>query len=180
MKKIKFIVLALLLVALVLIVVNYKRGDYNTYKNENWSFQISYPTDWIQQLINESEEGVIIGFFSPQEDSEDTFSENVSITATIKDLSKDFETLVEEGIENLKQEEYRSKIEHSKVKLAGLSGYKISYIETSPDANELQFLHYWLEGKDNKVYILIYNAETNKYSKYWKKAKKSINSFKIL
>ena len=179
MKKIKFIVLALVLAALVLIVLSYKKEDYNIYKNESWSFQISYPTDWIQQLINEAEEGVIIGFFSPQEDSEDTFSENVSVTATIKDPSKDFEMLVEEGLENLEQEENRSAIENSKVKLAGLSGYKIFYTETS-DESELQFLHYWLEGKNEKVYIVIYSAEISKYSEYWKKAKKIIDSFKIL
>lgn len=169
----------LLLVGLVLIGGGCGKEDYNIYKSEKWGYQIAYPFDWTTQLLQDNEQGMIIVFMSPSGGEGDKFSENVSAIATTKGASEDFDEEASKGIETLDKDESKDLIEDSKISLAGLSGYKIIYSETT-DKGEFQYLQYWLEGEENRVYMIMFTAEKDKYSEYLKQAEKIIDSFKVL
>lgn len=186
------IILVLILAALILIGVGYKKEnsekpeeekdeeekfeDYLNYRNEQWEFEIKYPKDWDKQ--EESLDiGFTVGFLTPQENLDDLTRENVVVFASMPE-PQDFDDLMAQAIEEIPKDPNANLIDYSKVIVSGYPGYKLSYSYADYYSGKLQSLHYFINAGD-KWYQVLYVALESTYSQYLPQAQIIIDSFVI-
>jgi hypothetical protein len=186
------IILVLILAVLVLIGVGYKKEnsekpeeekneeekfeDYSDYKNEQWDFEIKYPNDWGKQEET-LDAGFAVSFLAPQETSDDSAWENVTVLALMPE-QQNFDELMAQTIEEIPKDSNANLMDYSKVIVSGYPGYKLSYSYVDYYSGKLQSLHYFINAGD-KWYQILYVALESTYSQYLPQAQTMINSFVI-
>ena len=188
MRKLKFIIVpVLLLAALVLIGASCgeeerrksrdedeDEEEYLTYENERWGFEIKYPEDWKKEEEEEDygfDEFAVI-FTTPPEDEDDEIKENLLVYASTAP-SDDFDELMADLIADLSGDSYVTLLGYKKVMISGYQGYEASYIY-----EDIQYLHYFINAGDT-WYQVLYVALESTYSKYLDQVETMIDSFEI-
>jgi len=151
--------------------------NYSLYENKSWGFEIKYPDDWEKEVIANEYNGMAVGFLSPLENDEDNFQENIVVIAA-EPNPDDFDELMEEAIESLRDYEYGELIDSSEKTISSYPGYELIYTDSYSGEIKKQ-LHCFINASD-VWYQILYTADENKFIKYLARAKTVINSFKII
>jgi len=150
--------------------------DYSLYKNKDWDFEIKYPNDWEKEIITDEHSGTAVAFLSPLKDDKDNFQENVVVIAA-ESKPGDFDELMQEAIESLKNYKHEKLVSHSKKIISGYSGYELVYIDDYSGGVKKQ-LHCFINA-DDVWYQILYTADEGNFVEYLAWAEIIINSFKI-
>jgi len=154
--------------------------NFLTYENSTYGIKIQYPSNWNEEQngTKQDTETDIVTFNPPASNS------NASLDITIDDISDEkgisLAQYAGDSLIDLKQSLKNFKLVGSTTTgnvLSGLPAYKSVY--TSVDGNTM--LKDMETGviKDDKAYILTYEAGTNEYDKYLPIIQQLINSFQI-
>lgn len=136
---------------------------------------IQYPKTWQLDPKQDPITGSLATFLSPKEDNSDIYIENLSLT--VNNLPVTNATL-DEYTKEIKQYNRDAVIlEEANTTLANRPAYQIVYTKKE-GGRSLKRLQVWTV-KDNKVYVITYTAESDKYSNYLAIAQKMISSFEI-
>lgn len=144
-----------------------------TYINQDHNIKINYPLDWEKQ---EGTFGTTVMFISPLEDDSDQFRENLNII--VQDISSQPMTLseyAEISIGEIKQFITEAEILSSTEKR---DSYEIVYT-----GKQGEFSLKWMQTiiiQNNKVYVISYTAEPDKYDNFMELIQKMIDSFEVI
>jgi len=151
-----------------------------TYQNSSYGIQIQYPSDWDKQEngTRQDTQTDVVTFYPPAENT------NASFDVAIDDISDEkgitLSQYSSDDIASSKQSVKDFKLVESStngVFLAGLPAYKI--VSTSTDqATSLKTMEIGTI-KDEKVYIITYEAGASEYDKYLPTILGMISSFTI-
>ena len=153
-------------------------NNFRTYQNPDYAIKMQYPSDWSVSKSGLKDYTNVIAFYSPLENISDIFPEHLtlSITSYSQHITlQKFNTVLNS---TLKQPGVKI-IESSPTTLAGNPAYKIVFLP--PTANiplKFETMLVWAV-KNDKVYIMSYNAEAARYSTYLPTIQKMIDSFEI-
>ena len=148
--------------------------EFLIYEDLNEGIRIKYPENWLKQG-----EGKKITFYSPQEGKNDPYIEHVTVitwdydeTISIKDIDNQFFEII-------------NTLPSSSIIIKGediLSSYPANYVVfTAVDDLGLEKKLKWIwTVKDNKLYIIQFNADINKYDTYLGSVNKMIDSFEFI
>ncbi len=168
--------LSFLLILFICIFQIKAQSNQKTLKGND--FQINYPEQW---EVNQSGlMGSIFFIFSPLDDSTDKFRENINLVkqdlSGIKMSLDDFVILSEKQLKTIITD---AKIIQSKRITKNNNEHHLIILEGKQGFFHLKTMqYYWIN--DNKAYILTFTAEADKFDNYFPKAKKIMDSFKIL
>ena len=145
--------------------------------NLEHNISIKYPTTW-EKVVAKMD--TIVTFLSPLEHKLDIFRENLTVMMHDRFIQpKNLKTFIEIHIEQLKDGVLDFQlIKKKKIKISNLSAYSVVYMGKRRDFDVKIMQNYVV--KDNKIYLLTYLAETDKYDLYLKIIKKMIKSFSFL
>lgn len=159
-------------VLFIVMIGNVYAEEWKTYTSPTCNFTIAYPVDW--QII---EQANAIAIVSPQENSQDNFSENVTITVDKSDAKfYSLDKYVELGLQDLKNEPFFRLEEKGEIIISGKRA--IFFISTGVGQGKGKSKQYVLSDNLTK-YIITYTASKNKYDKFLKQAEQIMNSIKI-
>ena len=149
----------------------------NFVDNLKHGISIKYPSSWEKK--EEIMDAVVI-FLSPTENMEDKFRENLSIM--IKDLYMqkcDFYDYLSFSIEQLRDAilEFHL-LDKTPTKLSKIPAYRIIYSGKREQIDVKIMQNYAINN--NKVYIITYTAEKDKFDEYLKIVLKMIKSFRMI
>jgi eukaryotic-like serine/threonine-protein kinase len=148
-----------------------------TYQNSSYGIRIQYPSDWEKQEngTKQDTQTNVVTFF-PQ-------ASNASFDIAIDDITEKGITISQysgNSIDDLRQSAKDFKLVESNttgVFLAGLPAYKLVYTSTD-QTNNLKTMEIGAI-KDNKAFVVTYEAGTAEYDKYLPRILGMISSFTI-
>lgn len=151
-----------------------------TYDDPNSGIKIKYPKNWTKQATANSITGTEVRFFSPKEGAGDPFQENLSVEiqdlsaqpVTVQQYTKDALKAIYQFVPNAK-----ILIELKDQNIGNSSGYQVVYTGRDGGQN-LKRMQMWAV-KNNKAYVLTYEAEEQKYLEFLPVAQKMIDSVEI-
>jgi serine/threonine-protein kinase len=150
---------------------------FSTYSNQEYGIKINYPEGWsTRQRDDFFTVGII--FISPDEELQDNFQENVSVM--IEELSSPL-SLTEytnQSIEEIKKLSDPNLTSATVTTLADREARKVIY-RGEEAGNSLQRMQIWTIA-NNRVYIITYTAESQKYEKFSQIVEEMLNSFAII
>lgn len=153
-------------------------NNFRTYQNPDYAIKMQYPSDWSASKSGLRDYTNIIAFYSPLENISDVFPEHLtlSITGYSQHITlQKFNTV----LNNTLRQPGIKIIESNPTTLAGNPAHKIVFL---PPTNNVPFkfetMLVWTV-KNDKVYIVSYNAEAARYPTYLPIIQKMINSFEI-
>ena len=166
--------------AVVAIIILWPKDNLLTYANSAHGVSVKYPQLWTKTETLDPITGSLATFMAPvQVNNSDVFQENLRII--VQNLAGKNVTLAEytqTSIEEIKLFSPDAEIvEQRNTQLANEPAHQVVYTGKE-EGYTLKHLQIWTI-KDNKVYIITYTAELNKYSDYLKTVQKMINSFEI-
>lgn len=169
--------LVLLILAMLAGTVAAEEGALQTYSDAGNKFALEYPATW-EVHENASGAGVII--LSPLENQDDRFSENINVM--VQDLSPQpmtIEEYTELSTDQIAQVLTDGKVIEAKpVTLAGHDGYQLIYAGKQGDFSLKWMCRYAIV--DNRVYLVTYTAEEDKFDVYLKDMEQIFASFTLL
>ncbi len=146
--------------------------NYISYKNFIYGITLERPKNWSIQEENDFLYPGII-FRSPKENDADIFQEQVKLYIEQLAIPLSLNEYTEQAVQQIVSS--NSIIEPSQnINVANREGKKVIY----QDPNEIKHLKVWTI-KNQKVYILTYTAEADKFRKFVKQAETIINSLEI-
>ncbi|NJR21810.1 MAG: protein kinase [Richelia sp. CSU_2_1] len=152
-------------------------GNFASYENLENRFKISYPDNWDKQEESNPISKEVVQFISPLESNADSFQERLIVTVepsgdrTLEDYAK----LSKQEILKL---DLNAKItKEGAFTIARKSGYRIVYTTKMGD-RELKKLEA-LTLKNDKAYLITYEAESGNYEKFLPVVEKAIKSIEI-
>ncbi len=158
-------------------ILSFSQVKNDTFKGTNYNIQ--YPSTW--SLDTSKLMGTSFFLFSPLENKEDKFKENVNLL--VQDLGsedigiRDYKEITENQFKQLPSANikvFESSIQKGKKK----DFYKVSYAMTQ---NGFRLKIYALcYIQDNKAYLLTFSAELNKYEKFKTVGEEIVNSFRLI
>jgi len=151
-----------------------------TYAAPNSGIKIKYPKTWTKEETTNPITGTVVRFSSPKQGDRDPFQENLSVE--IHDLSAEPVTDQQFTKEALKQiyqfvPNANIIIELKDQNIGNSSGYQVVYTGRDGKQN-LKRMQMWAV-RNNKAYVLTYEAEEQKYLQFLPVAQKMIDSFEI-
>ena len=177
-----------------------------TYQNPDYGIKIQYPNNWTfseeygsivkfgQQKYLQMDDGSFVAFYSPLENSNDTYLANLRVYA--KDLPLEIEKLSGKShlaLLDLYSIYFSQFLQHSNFTIVGPSSKTLLGIDNKTAAYEIQYMT--RDGKqkeqeqqsmldtftiyNNKIYGLRYTSESNKYLEYLPVVKAMTQSFEI-
>ena len=165
--------------AVVATIILWPRDNLLTYDNFTYGVSVKYPQLWTKTETLDPITGSLATFMSPQANGTDVFQENLRLI--VQNLAEKNITLAEytrTSIDEIKLFSPDAEIiEQSNTQLANEPAHQVIYTGKE-EGYTLKHLQIWTI-KDNKVYIVTYTAEINKYSEYLRTVEKMINSFEI-
>jgi hypothetical protein len=163
-------------------------ADFLTYENATYGVTIQYPSNWLVQTTDFPGDPLtqIVGFFSPLESRIDTYEERLWIAQEQQSFSEDFdlEQYAEQIVSNYNSTLIDFNIEEIELETARLGNndspaYMIVYTETlQPENINLKTLEIGTLV-DDKLYIVMYHAETERYDQYSPIIEEMINSVEL-
>jgi serine/threonine-protein kinase len=159
--------------------------NFSTYDNSTYGIRIQYPSDWDKEENGTRQHTVtdVVTFFPSSS------STNASLDISIDDISDEMGTSLaqyaSDSISDYKGsfanfnliESSSSTNNNNNILLGGLPAYRLTYTYTDQNNNfkdtEIGAI------KDNKVYILTYEAGLSEYNKYLPIVQNMVNSFQI-
>lgn len=155
--------------------------NFLTYENPIFGIKILYPTNWAKQenansSSNNSTLNDIVTFSPSLKNSSNIIGKLVVKVDDISDIKPTTLAIYADAIISDLKQDFR--VTESNATLAGNPAYKVLYsgLEESVDLQAMLVMA--LNG--DKVYIISYTAEPEKYSYYLPTVQKMIDSFKIL
>jgi len=151
--------------------------EFNTYKNEEFGFQISYPLEW---EIAEDFMGSVVMFLSPQETSEDTFRENLNIM--VQDLTAQPMTL--EQYTEISMGQFRQIVTDFKIlsplaqsSLLNYPGHELHFTGKQGQ-HKLTWYSTW-SLIDHNAYILTCTGEKKRFKRFWPTFREMVSAFRL-
>jgi serine/threonine-protein kinase len=149
-----------------------------TYNDPNSGIKIKYPKNWTKDVKANAILGTEVRFFSPKEGDGDKFQENLSVE--IQDLSA--QPVTEQQYTKEARKQIYQFVPNANIitelkdqKIGNISGYQVVY--TGRDGGQkLQRMQMWAV-RNNKAYVITYEAEVEKYVNFLPVAQKMIDSF---
>lgn len=171
------IIYSVLCIALICYNLNAQSSQTYTGKHNEQEFSIEVPNTW--ELNTESEQGPLFIIFTPSDDSNDRFSDNINLVIQdVRGTNVDLQYYVEysrtqiqkmiEGFEII-GEEYQE--------IADLPSYSFEYFGTQ-NGMKIKFRqHFWLI--DEIAYVLTLTIENSKLDFHEKSMKAIMDTFKF-
>ncbi|MEL6439597.1 MAG: protein kinase [Cyanobacteria bacterium J06621_8] len=172
-----------LIIALTFIFISINRNSrsrFIKYVNDDYNFAIEYPQNWSQQELDDPITGEIVVFTSPPENDADLYLEQLSIAVEyLPDESVSLEKYTQSVIERINQttkndlkghESYRANVDNSPAS-------KVIYFRQEGELELKQMETFTV--KNNQVYIAVYTAERDDFSKLSRDVLDMIESWKI-
>lgn len=169
-------------IAGVIIFVGINRNSqakFANYANNDYQFAIKYPQDWLLRQLEDPITGEVVVFTSPLEDNSDLFLEKLYISVEyLAAEATSLEQYSETVFQRIKQTE-GSEIEYEEQKtiIDDLPARKIIYSRQEGGLQLKQMETFTI--LDNQVYVAIYTAESDKFSKFYSSIEKMIDSWEI-
>ena len=156
-------------------------SNFLTYENLSFGIKILYPANWnkqenISSSSNNSTLSDIVAFSPPLKNSSNIIGKLAIKVDNISDIKPTtLANYADAIISDLKQD---FRVTESNTTLAGNPAYKVVYtgLEESVDLQAMLVLAI----KGDRVYMISYTAEPEKYSYYLPTVQKMIDSFEIL
>jgi hypothetical protein len=162
--------------------------DFLTYDNATYGITIQYPSNWIVDTTDFPGDPLtqIVGFFSPFESRVDTYEERLWIAQEQQSFSEDFDLAqyAEQIVSNYNSTLNDFSLDEIDTETARLGNndspaYRIVYTERlQPENIDLKTLEIGTVIED-KVYVVMYHAETAKYDQYLPIIEEMINSVEL-
>lgn len=183
-QKIIWVLLSLpFIIASVIIFVALDKNSYRNfaqYTNSDYQFFLKYPETWSKRQIDDPITGEIVVFASPPETDGDLFAEKIYLAVeylsseptSLEEYSKTVLNRINQT-ENSTAERYqdfRTTINNSPART-------VIYSRQEGSLQLRQMESFTI--KNNQVYIAIYTAEKEKFSKFYPTVKKIIDSWEI-
>ncbi|WP_019508366.1 protein kinase [Pleurocapsa sp. PCC 7319] len=171
------------IVALGIIFIGINKNAYKSfieYTNNAYQFRIKYPLDWTYQELDDPITGEIVVFTSPLETDADLFLEKVNITVEyLSPEPTDLEQYTQTVFERINHEngDAIEIYQDRKTKIGQSPARMVVYSRQEGSLSLRQMETFTI--KNNQVYIAIYTAETEKFSKFLETANKMIDSWEI-
>jgi len=148
--------------------------EFLTYENKENGIVIQYPSNW---EVTTEIRGVIVAFFSPLENEDDQFSENLIVVSQVLLDNVTLDISVNNTISYFKQLSGFNLIDSQPTTLAQNSAWKIVYQLSSSERDVKTVKVFTI--KDHVGYSVTYGAESEKFEKYLPTVEKMIQSFMI-
>ncbi len=155
--------------------------NLQNYENPNYGIKIQYPKDWTASTSGIPVYNGIVGFYPPLKNITDipTASVNLLVTTYAPTISLDDYTKTTLSV----LEQQGIKIDESNpITLAGKPGYRITYSPTSQETPNapvnFKVMETWTVI-ENKVYLLSFGADTQKFAGYLPTVQNILNSLQI-
>jgi hypothetical protein len=163
-------------------------ADFLTYENATYGVTIQYPSNWIVDTTDFPGDPLtqIVGFFSPLESRVDTYEERLWIAQEQQSFSEDFDLAqyAEQIVRNYNSTLIDFSLDEIDTETARLGNndspaYTIVYTERlQPENIDLKTLEIGTVIED-KVYVVMYHAETERYEQYLPIIEEMINSLEL-
>lgn len=166
--------------AVITTIILWPRDNLLTYDNSTYGVGVKYPQSWTRIDTLDPITGSLATFMSPvQANNSDIFQENIRlIVQNLAGKNVTLEEYTKTSINEIKLFSPDAEIiEQRNTQLANEPAHQVVY-SGKEEGYTLKHLQIWTI-KDNKVYIITYTAEINKYSEYLRTVQKMINSFEI-
>jgi serine/threonine-protein kinase len=151
-----------------------------TYAAPNSGIKIKYPKNWTKEETTNPITGTVVKFSSPKVGAGDPFQENLSVE--IQDLSG--QPVTEQQYTKEARKQIYQFVPNAHIitelkdqKIGNSSGYEVVYTGRDGGQN-LKRMQMWAV-RNNKAYVLTYEAEEQKYDEFWPVAQKMVDSFEI-
>ena len=148
-----------------------------SYDNIAQGIKIKYPDNWNKQEESNAITKEVVQFISPKESDADKFQERLIVTVepTSNKTLDEYTKLSKQEI--LKLDKNAKIAQEGESTLAGKNGYRVVY--TTKEGNEeLKKLNVWTM-KNDKAYLITYEAEAGKYEKFLPVVEKMIKSLEV-
>jgi hypothetical protein len=162
--------------------------DFLTYDNATYGVTIQYPSNWLVETTDFPGDPLthIVGFFSPLESRVDTYEERLWIIQEQQSFSEDFDLAqyAEQIVSNYHSTLTDFSLDEIDMETARLGNndspaYRMVYTERlQPENIDLKTLEIGTLIGD-KVYIIMYHAETTRYDQYLPIIEEMINSVQL-
>ena len=154
------------------------RRDLASYTNSEYQFGVKYPQTWSQRELNDPITGEIAVFVSPAESSSDLFREKVYLaTEYLPSETTALEEYTQTVLQRLEQTNGSEIYDNSAVEIDGLPGRSIIYSRYQGGLQLRQMEVFTIRG--DRVYIAIYTAQRDKFSKFLNEVEQIIDSWEI-
>ena len=150
---------------------------FSLYENKDFNFSMQYPSDWRKE---EAGGEIKVQFFSPVENEEDTFSENLNVVISTLPKQMSFEQFVTINLDQIKQGLLNFKSIETKDETLP-AGKARSLIFTGIYGKETDPTLKWRQTfivSGSKIYVISYTASPDGYDKQLDTAVKMVNSLR--
>jgi serine/threonine-protein kinase len=155
--------------------------DFLNYVNPTYGIKIQHPKDWAASTSGIPSYNGIVGFYSPLKNLTDIQPAEVTLSITtyaptisLDDYTKTTLSILEK--QGIKTDESNSNT------LSGQPAYRVTFSPTNPAIPNipvnLKVMQTWTVI-DNKVYLLSFSADTQKFSVYLPMVQKMLDSLQI-
>jgi hypothetical protein len=155
-------------------------SNFLTYMNPNDGFRIQYPSNWekieFSQGIVEENRNILVNFISPLENGLDVFREYFIIEKGNFSSHLSMTQYVDRHINTKKTLPNFKLIEWSQILVAGKPAYKIVFTYSNPEVGTTKTMEI-LADRVDKIYVLSFNADVEKYSNYSLVIDRMVKSF---
>jgi serine/threonine-protein kinase len=156
-------------------------ADLLNYVNPTYGIKIQYPKDWTASTSGIPTYNGVVGFYSPLKNITDVHPAEVTLSITtyaptisLADYTKTTLAILEK--QGIKIDESKSNT------LSGQPAYRVTFSPTNPAIQNipinLKVMQTWTVI-DNKVYLLSFSADTQKFSLYLPVVQKILDSLQI-
>ena len=151
--------------------------DFANYVNYDYQFDIKHPQSWSQQEINDPITGEIVVFTSPTETDSDRFRERVYLATEYLSSPTTLEEYTQTVLERIEQAANSEIYEEFATEINRLPSRAVVY-SRQEEGLELKQMEVFTI-KDDRVYIAIYTAQKDKFSKFIDTVDRIIDSWQI-
>ncbi|AFZ34054.1 serine/threonine protein kinase [Stanieria cyanosphaera PCC 7437] len=153
------------------------KTTFLTYSDPEYGIKINYPKDWSTEPRNDFFTTGII-FTAPDQETQNNFQENISVMIEELSTPLSLSEYTNQSIQEIKKLSDPNLTSASVATLANGEARKVVY-HGEEGRNKLQRMQIWTI-RNNRVYIITYTAEAQKYQKFSPIVNKMLNSFVII
>ncbi|MFP4473017.1 MAG: hypothetical protein ACLFPX_03990 [Candidatus Omnitrophota bacterium] len=171
-----------ILMIVIFILDAIKITPYETYRDEQYGFQLKHPAYW-SVYHDEKIPRFIVGFVTPKSSKFDLFQENLTITyEKIVKPGLTFRGFSKMAVDQMTGTfgKYMQVLEDKHMTLDGHPAHKFVHVGQVPGyKNQLKYVHIWV-GRGKTVFVITFIGQTDEFEKNYKHAQKMIRSFEFI